>query len=179
MWATGLAVMIACSAPARSAGWNPEDSGNLRDAAVHTMARFMETDPTLKTYFDKAYGYAVFPSIGKGGFVFSGAFGRGIVYQQGAPVGRASMTQVSFGFTIGGQAYSEILFFRDKAALDNFMASNTEFSAHASAVMARHGAAAQTSYDQNGVAVFLLVKGGAMAEAAVGGQKFRYESGLD
>ena len=120
----------------------------------------------------------MFPTIGSGGFWISGAYGTGLVYEKGAPVGRTNVTQVSFGFTFGAQAYSELLFFRDKAVLDNFKAGNTEFSAQASAVIAHSGAAAKTSYNDNGVAVFVHVKGGAMVEASVGGQQFKYQAGL-
>ena len=105
----------------------------------------------------------------------TGAAGSG---EKGAPVGRTNVTQVSFGFTFGAQAYSEILFFRDQAVLDNFRAGNTEFSAQASAVIAHSGAAAKTSYNNDGVAVFVHVKGGAMVEASLGGQQFKYQSGL-
>ena len=120
----------------------------------------------------------MFPTIGSGGFWISGAYGTGLVYEKGAPVGRTNVTQVSFGFTFGAQAYSELLFFRDKAVLDNFKAGNTEFSAQASAVIAHSGAAAKTSYNDNGVAVFVHVKGGAMVEASLGGQQFKYQAGL-
>jgi lipid-binding SYLF domain-containing protein len=121
----------------------------------------------------------VFPSIGKGGFIFAGAFGRGLVYQQGKPIGRTSVAQASFGLQIGGQAFSEILFFKDQKALDHFKTGSAELSAQASAVVARDGAAAATSYDSNGVAVFVMIMGGAMLEASVGGQKFAYQPGLD
>ena len=100
------------------------------------------------------------------------------MYEGGAPVGRTNVTQVSFGFTFGAQAYSEILFFRDKSALDKFKANNTEFAAQASAVIATAGAAAKTSYDSNGVGVFVHIKGGAMVDASVGGQQFKYQPGL-
>jgi lipid-binding SYLF domain-containing protein len=100
------------------------------------------------------------------------------VYEGGAPVGRTSLTQISFGFTFGAQAYSEILFFRDKSALDKFKAGTAQLSAQASAVIATNGAAAKTSYDNTGVGVFVHVKGGAMLDASVGGQNFKYQPGL-
>ena len=89
-----------------------------------------------------------------------------------------SSTQVTFGFVFGGQAYSELLFFKDKAVLDKYKAGSAEFSAEASAVIATAGAAAKTSYDNNGVAVFVHVKGGAMVSASIGGQQFSYQAGL-
>jgi lipid-binding SYLF domain-containing protein len=166
------------TAPLGAAGWNPQAQSQDLDAAQQTIAAFEAEDSGLADFFQKAYGYAVFPTIGKGGFWFGGAFGRGFVYEKGTPVGRTSVTQVSFGFLIGGQAYSELLFFRDKATLDQFKKGNAEFSAQATAVIAKEGAAATTSYNSSGVAVFLHIKGGAMLEASVAGQKFSYESGV-
>jgi lipid-binding SYLF domain-containing protein len=177
-----LALLSAVAAvSASAAGWNPSAPTGATaqlEAAQDAIAEFKKTDPGLEVFFQKAYGYAVFPTVGTGGFIFSGAYGTGLVYEKGAPIGRVSLTQVSFGLTIGGQAYSELLFFRDKAVLDNFKAGNSEFSAQAYAVMATAGAAAKTSYNNNGVAVFVHIKGGAMAEASVGGQQFKYEAGL-
>lgn len=163
---------------AGAAGWNPESKSNSVEDAQATIAAFKATDSGLEDYFKKAYAYAVFPTVGKGGFWFGGAYGTGLVFEQNAPVGRTALTQVTFGLQIGGQAFSELLFFKDKAALDRFKSGNAEFSATASAVVAREGAAATTSYDNTGVAVFVRIKGGAMVEASVGGQKFDYTPGL-
>ncbi len=164
--------------PAGAAGWDPGEQTQQLEAAQQTIATFKSTDPGLQVFFGKAYGYAVFPTVGSGGFWIGGAHGQGIVYEKGTPIGRTSLSQISFGFVFGGQAYSELLFFRDKAVLDNFKAGNSEFSAQASAVIATAGAAAKTSYDNTGVAVFVHVKGGAMVDASIGGQKFDYEAGL-
>jgi len=174
-----VALIGFVSAAAYAAGWNPEGQSEQLEAAQETIAMFKSTDPGLAAFFDKAYGYAVFPTVGSGGFWIGGAHGTGVVYEQGKVVGRTSLTQVTFGFVFGGQAYSELLFFRDKAVLDNFKAGNAEFSAEASAVIATTGAAAKTSYNNNGVAVFVHVKGGAMLSASIGGQKFSYQPGLD
>ena len=177
----GLAVLLMAAAwvaPAGAAGWNPQGQSQQLEAAAAAIATFKATDSGLEEYFKKAYGYAVFPTIGKGGFIFSGAYGTGTVYQKGVPVGSTSVTSASVGLTIGGQTSSELLFFRDKAALENFQAGNYEFAAQASAVIAREGAAAKTSYDNTGVAVFVHILGGAMVEASIGGQKFAYQPGL-
>jgi len=166
------------TATASAAGWNPEGQTQQLEAAQETIATFKSTDPGLEAFFQKAYGYAVFPTVGSGGFWIGGAHGTGIVYEKGKPVGRTSLTQVTVGFVFGGQAYSELLFFRDKATLDKYKAGNAEFSAEASAVIVTAGAAAKSSYDSNGVAVFVHIKGGAMVSASIGGQKFSYEAGL-
>jgi lipid-binding SYLF domain-containing protein len=145
------------------------------------------------TFFKKAYGYAVFPTIGKAGLGIGGAFGKGRVYEHGRLVGDASMTQLSIGFQAGGQGYSEIIFFQDRKALDEFQSGNFEFGANASAVAITAGASASagtsggsagasgTKKDaatagayHEGLAVFTIAKGGLMYEASVGGQKFSY-----
>src|SRR5579863_1304017 len=145
------------------------------------------------TYFKNSYGYAVFPTIGKGGLVVGGAHGSGHVYVHGKYVGDTSMNQVSVGFQAGGQAYSQIIFFEDKRAFDEFTKGDYEFGAdvNAVAITAAAGASAGTSGASadasggmkdaktagkyyKGVAVFTIVKGGAMYQATVAGQKFSY-----
>ena len=146
------------------------------------------------TFFAKSYGYAVFPTVGKGGLIVGGAHGSGRVYEKGAYVGDTSVTQVSVGLQAGGEAYSEIIFFENKAAFDEFTGGNFEFSAQAQAVAIKTGASAQASTSGSsagasssksnattagayykGMAVFTVAKGGAMFEASIGGQKFKYD----
>ncbi|MCB1124330.1 MAG: hypothetical protein KJT03_22450, partial [Verrucomicrobiae bacterium] len=123
--------------------------------------------------FKEAYGYAIFPTIGKAGFWIGGAFGKGEVYEKGKFLGEARLTQGSVGFQWGGQAYVEVIFFENERNLENFKDSNFALSAQASAVAAAEGAAANAKYE-HGVAVFTVAKGGIMLEASVGGQKFKY-----
>jgi lipid-binding SYLF domain-containing protein len=145
-------------------------------------------------FFKHCYGYVVFPTIGKGGLAIGGAYGRGHVYEQGVWIGDAKLTQLSIGFQAGGQAYSQMIFFEDKRALDEFTSGDFEFGADASAVAitAAAGASAGTTGASanasggkrdamttgayyKGMAVFTIVKGGAMYQAAVAGQKFSYK----
>ncbi len=144
-------------------------------------------------FFDTAYGYAVFPTIGKGGAVLGGAYGKGRVYAQGKYTGDVKMTQVTLGFQLGGQAYSQIIFFKDERAYKEFTGGNFEFGAQATAVAITAGASAATTttgssagasggkHDATtvggyykGMAVFTVAKGGLMYEASIGGQKFSY-----
>jgi len=165
----------------------------LADSYDDTIALFKKAGASAQ-YFNSSYGYAVFPTIGKGGLIVGGAHGTGRVYQSGQYVGDTSMTQVSIGLQIGGQGYSQIIFFEDKRAFDEFTSGSYEFDAGVSAVAikaAASGSAGTTgtsagtskSDDQasaraggyyKGTAVFTIIKGGAMAEAAVAGQKFSY-----
>ncbi|MBB2932300.1 YSC84-related protein [Paraburkholderia silvatlantica] len=141
-----------------------------------------------------AYGYALFPKIGKGGVGIGGAHGKGRVYEQGKHIGDASMTQVTVGLQLGGQVYSELILFEDERALKEFTNGNFEFGADANAIAITAAAGAQagttgTSANvsagkkdaktaggyRKGVAVFTVAKGGLMYEASVGGQKFSYK----
>jgi lipid-binding SYLF domain-containing protein len=147
-----------------------------------------------KPYFATAYGFAMFPTVGKGGFGVGAAHGKGQVYHGGKVTGKTTLTHLSIGFQAGGQAFSQIIFFEDKRAYDEFIRGNFEFDAQASAVAITAGAQAQagtagttagassgprsgvqapTRYNK-GMATFVHAKGGLMYEAAVGGQKFKF-----
>lgn len=134
---------------------------------------FIKSDPLMKALFDKAYGYVIFPNVGKGGLGIGGAAGNGVVYEQNKRVGMAKLSQVSIGFQAGGQAYREVIFFESKNEMDRFKESRFEFSAQASAVAVTEGASANVKYT-NGVMVFTMQKGGLMYEASIGGQKFKF-----
>lgn len=146
-------------------------------------------------FFDNSYGYAVFPKIGKGGIGIGGAHGSGRVYADGVHVGNTKMTQVTVGFQLGGQVYSQIIFFKDKRAFDEFTSGNFEFGAQATAVAITAGASASatttgsgagasggkndaraTGKYYKGMAIFTVARGGLMYEASIGGQKFSYKT---
>ncbi|TDD76930.1 lipid-binding SYLF domain-containing protein [Flavobacterium caseinilyticum] len=136
-------------------------------------AEFIEKDALMKELFENAYGYVIFPNVGKGGFGIGGAAGNGTVYEKYKVVGMAKLTQVSIGFQAGAQVYREVIFFESKKDLDRFKESRFEFSAQASAVAVTAGASANVKYT-DGVMVFTMLKGGLMYEAAIGGQKFKF-----
>jgi lipid-binding SYLF domain-containing protein len=179
--AAGLAVLML----AGSLVWADEYSD--------TVEVFKKAGESAK-FFDSSYGYAVFPSIGKGGLGIGAAHGKGKVYEQGKYVGDTSMTQVSVGLQAGGQAYSQVIFFQDKRAFDEFTSGNFEFGAGVSAVAitagvsgsaGTTGSSAGASGGKNdagtrgkyykGMAVFTVAKGGLMYEASLGGQKYKYK----
>ncbi|MEX6687946.1 YSC84-related protein [Danxiaibacter flavus] len=144
-----------------------QDSKNARE-------EFIKTDRLMQSLFENSYGYAIFPNVGKGAVGVGGAAGNGVVYEKGKLTGMAKMIQATAGFQFGGQAYREVIFFENKAALDHFKENKLEFSGQASAIAAKEGAAANVKY-REGVLIFTQGKGGLMVEAAVGGQKFTYE----
>jgi lipid-binding SYLF domain-containing protein len=164
------------------------------DTYSDTVTAFKNAGETTG-FFRDAYGYAVFPSIGKAGLGIGGAHGKGRVFSQGAYVGNSSMTQITVGFQMGGQVYSQIILFEDQRALEEFISGNFEFGAQATAVAITAAVSAETSTGggssagvsggqndatmvhggyRKGMAIFTIAKGGLMYEAAIGGQKFSY-----
>ena len=149
----------------------------------------------VQPFFKNAYGYAVFPTVGKGGFFIGGSYGTGQVYNKGKVTGEVSLIKGSIGWQLGGQAFSQMIFFEDKGAYDEFTSGNFEFDATASAVAITAGAQAKAGTEgttagasagpatgsqaktryHNGMVVFVHTKGGLMYEASIGGQKFTFK----
>lgn len=150
-----------------------EKKDSLSADVKSSLTAMKAEDPSLDRFLNNAHGYVVFPSVGKGGFIVGGAYGKGEVYERGNMVGWADITQATVGLQAGGQAFTEVIAFENKAALDQFMENKLELAAQASAVALKSGASANAKYT-NGVAIFTWTKGGLMAEASVGGQRFRY-----
>ncbi len=134
-------------------------------------------NPALRAHFSKAYGYAIFPKITKAGLGVGGAGGKGLVFQNDKVIGSAKMAQATLGLQAGAQQYAEVIFFENKEALDRFKSGKLKFSGQASAVALKEGASVDIAY-QDGVAIFTKIKGGVMAEASLGGQKFVYTDGI-
>jgi lipid-binding SYLF domain-containing protein len=165
------AMVMGCSTTPKSA----EAREDLQSGAQRAIDRMTASDPDLRGVLDSSHGYAIFPKVGKGGLIVGGGYGRGIVYEQGAMIGYADITQATIGLQAGGQTFSELLVFQTKEALDRFRQNKLEFSANASAVILKKGAAKAARFE-NGVAIFVEPRAGAMAEASVGGQKFTFVS---
>jgi len=165
-----IVFISACStAPKKGA-----DQDHLKMEAQETVAKFRASDPGISRLMDNAAGYAVFPTIGKGGAGVGAATGRGVLYERGTPVGYCRMSQATVGLQLGGQTYSEMILFEDTNALKKFQSSEWAMAAQASAVAAASGASANAKY-RDGVMVWVLGQEGLMGEASVGGQKFRFE----
>lgn len=146
---------------------------DLEGRAQLTVSEFREVDPGLEQFFRSSAGYAVFPKIGKGAVGVGGAYGRGVVYEGGRIVGYCDMSQATVGLQIGAQEYSEIIFFENRFVLEDFKRGHFAFAAGASAVSAEYGVSRAANYER-GVLVLALSRGGLMAEASVGGQRFNY-----
>ena len=167
----GLALLCAASV---TLAFEPDTNDEAQLAAAKAIVEIKKADPGIQKFFDSSAGYAVFPSVGKGGIGIGGAYGEGLVIVDDEVVGKTSLTQVTVGLQLGGQVYSEFIFFKDDTALGDFKRGNYELGAQASAVAATAGASADADYNE-GVAIFTHAGGGLMFEASVGGQKFKYE----
>ncbi len=159
-------------------GWKPRKAltkegikPNIK--TIEAINKFKKIS-ALKPYFKKARGYAVFPNIGKAGIGIGGARGKGEVFEKDEVIGSTSVTQLSIGLQLGGQAFSQIIFFKEKKDLERFTQGNFEFGASASAALITEGANASADYS-DGVAVLTFSKGGLMYEASIGGQKFSFQ----
>ena len=139
------------------------------------LQSMVKDHPGLAKHFKSAYGYAYFPKITKAGLGVGGAGGKGLVFEQGNVIGSSTLMQASFGLQAGGQQYTELILFENKAALDKFTNEKFKLSAGASAVALKTGTGAELAY-QDGVSIFTKSLGGVMAEASVGTQKFKFHA---
>ena len=167
-------------------------SGAFADEYSDTKKMF--NDAGLGEMFSSAYGYALFPTIGKAGLLIGGAYGKGRVYEKGKHIGNTEMMQATIGFQLGASGFSEVIFFEDKRALEEFTGGNFEFGADAqvTVITAAAEASAKTSGSSatasggknnaaianagynKGMATFTITKGGLMYEVSIGGQKFNF-----
>jgi len=170
-----LCLMLFLGTATAFGGWNPDEAKEYDEKAQEAIAIFKEKDPSVQKFFDKAAGYVVIPTVGKAGFGIGGARGKGVLYENGAVTAVVTLSQLSFGFQWGGQAYSEFIFFEDAATLENFNRGNYELGAQASAVAITAGASVDAEFN-GGMAIFTQAKGGLMYEASIGGQKFKVEA---
>jgi lipid-binding SYLF domain-containing protein len=164
------ALMVGCKTEPKTGA----DAAQLSTNADATLATYREKDPSVQALLDKSVGYAVFPDIGKAGWVLGGSYGRGQVYSGGSLIGYADISEVSAGFQWGAQNFSELLIFMKQEDFDKFKGGDFSVGANVSAVALTAGAAGTTDVSKGAVAL-VDVKGGMMAEAAIGGQHMRFK----
>ena len=165
--ATGLLVGCTTAPPSQ------ESRNALLENATVAMQDMNRVDPGVEALVRKGYGYALFPEVVKAGLGFGGGYGQGVVYEQGQHVGYADLTLGSVGMQIGGQTFSELVVFENKAAMDRFKLSPVDFTAGAAAMILQNAAAVNATFI-DGIAVVVRPITGAMAEATIGGQQLRY-----
>lgn len=166
-------VNAAVAAPVFNASF-PKDAA-LAGEVNAGLQSLVKEHPAMAKHFKSAYAYAYFPKITKGGLGVGGAGGKGLVVEQGSVIGSSSLMQATIGLQAGGQTYSELILFENKAALDRFTNEKFKLSAGASAVALKKGTGAEMAY-QDGVSIFTRAIGGVMAEASVGTQKFKFHA---
>jgi lipid-binding SYLF domain-containing protein len=175
MWmALALTVVVGGLVGCATAPTSRAEQEALLAEATASLQQMRAEDPGVGELVRRSYGYALFPKVTKGGLGVGGAYGRGVVYEQGRHVGYSDLSQASVGLQAGGQTFSELLVFESKNALEKFKAGQVNFAADASAVVMESGTATNATF-VDGVAVVVRPIGGAMVEAAVGGQKFAYQ----
>ena len=153
-------VLVVASATV-FAGWDPDEVKEYDAKSQEAIAVYKEKDPSVSRFFEISVGYVVIPTVGKAALGIGGAHGKGILYEGGVPTAVVSLSQLSFGFQWGGQAYSEFIFFEDAATLENFKHGNFELNAQASAVAITAGASADAAFN-GGMAIMTQAKGGLM-----------------
>lgn len=166
----GLAFLACATAPKTA----PERRA-LESNADSVLSTMKARDIGLANLLDRAAGYAVFPEIGKGGAVVGGAYGRGILYEKGMKVGFVELNQASIGAQLGGQTFSELIVFQTRGGVDRLRRGEYNVAGQASAIVLQTGAAAKTEFGRDGVAVFVVPKGGAMVDVSVAGQRINFE----
>ncbi len=175
-----FAALVALFTFAAFAGEADDDKAALK--------KLMQSD-VVASFHKSAYGYAIFPNIGKGGIGIGGAHGKGRVYRNGKKLGDVSMTQLSIGLQLGGQAYRQVIYFEDERALKEFTSGSFEFGAQAEAIAITASAGAQAGTEgasasanetqaqakyYKGMIVFTMGKGGLMYQASIGGQQYKF-----
>ena len=173
-WLFAALCALTLAAGCTTAPRTEQGKEKLEDRAASAISKAQIQDPAINNLLNSSAGYAVFPTIGKGGAGVGGAYGHGLVYENGQPTGYCDMTQATVGAELGGQEYTEIVVLKTPEALQDFKKGHVKFDAQASAVALKRGASENAKY-HNGVAVFTFGEKGLMVEASVGGQKFSYQ----
>ena len=151
---------------------------DLFERAEEIKKLMIRKDPDIKEFFETSEGYVIFPSVGKAGFIIGGAFGNGVVFQNGKYIGKATLKQLDIGLLAGGKTYGEVIFFQNEQALDTFKSNKFEFSAQVSATVIDEGVVEKAKFKDD-LLVIIVPKKGLMAEASVGGQRFKFEEDLN
>ena len=168
-----LPLLLALCTTSVLADWQADPGDKVQVNAAAAVQKFRDTVPRTERFFDEAYGYAVFPSVTRFGFGFGGAYGKGVVVEQDRAIGASSFWQFTSGIQAGAKNFSMIVFFKDKAALDYFKQSETQFLGQAGLDVATVGVAGTPAYN-SGVAIVTMTRFGLMGEFTISGGKFRY-----
>jgi len=170
-----FAAAIAALAPACAHTPNtPQQQYTMQSKASSTLAEMRQQDPSIDQVLGNAYAYAVFPEVGKAGFIAGGASGSGILYEHGRPTGNVKITQASVGAQAGAQTFAELVILHNQDEVNKLKSGSFDLGGNASAVVLKQGAAAATG-TARGQSVFVMPRGGAMVDVSVAGQQIKFE----
>jgi lipid-binding SYLF domain-containing protein len=169
------AIAIAFGVGCATAPKTSEERASLESDAMEVVSEMQAQSPGLRQVIDQAAGYAVFPSVGKGGLIVGGAHGRGVLFEGGRAVGYVQINEASLGLTAGGQSFSELIVFHDRESLNDVKRDDFELGADASVIALTEGAGASAQPLEAGVSVYVLPRGGLMADVSLGGQRIDFE----
>ncbi len=167
---TGLAILSGCATAPPSA----EGKAALNLDVETALAEAKVQDPSLQALLDRAYAYAIFPTVGKGAIGVGGAYGKGEVFERGKMIGFCDLSQATIGLALGGQSFTEIIVFINEAALTEFKNGKLKFAAQATATALKAGDSANAQFT-DGVSVLTSNPQGLMGEVAMGGQTFTFQ----
>jgi lipid-binding SYLF domain-containing protein len=170
-----FAAVIAALAPAcASTPKTPQEVHTAQNKASSTLAEMRQKDPSIAPVLNSAYAYAVFPEIGKAGFIAGGSSGSGILYEHGSPTGNVKLTQASLGAQAGAQTFAELVILHNQDEVNKLKNGSFDLGANVNAVVLKQGAAATTPTTR-GTTVFVMPRGGAMVDISVAGQQIKFE----
>ena len=170
-----FAAIVAALAPACAhTPKTAQEQATMESKASSTLAEMRQKDPTIDQALSNAYAYAIFPEVGKAGFIAGGASGAGILYEQGRPTGNVTISAASFGAQAGAQTFGELIVLHNQNDVNKLKNGSFDLGANASAVVLKAGAGA-ASGTARGTTVFVMPKGGAMVDISVAGQQVKFE----
>jgi len=173
-YAALVALLLVSIVGCNTAPKSDEKKDALADEAQAVLKQMQAQDETLRGFLDRGHSHAIFPNVGKGGLGVGGAYGRGVVYRGNEMVGYVDLTQASIGLQAGGQSFAELIVFENEDTFNKFTKGELQFGANVSAIALKTGAGAAATF-KNGLAVFVMPKGGLMAELSLSGQQFKYQ----
>jgi lipid-binding SYLF domain-containing protein len=159
---------------AAAEAWQPAAGDRLQERAANAIDRVRAEVERSQPYFEDAYAIAVWPGITRVAAGFGGAYGTGVVIEQGKAVGTVSYWQFSSGIQAGAKNFALIIFFRDREALEGLQQNKTQFTGQAGIDVLTVGVAGTPAYN-DGVALIPLTNLGLMAEFSAAGVWFRYK----
>ena len=166
--------MLLASLGAAADDWQADTGKKLEVRAERAIERMKTGIERSLPYFEDAYAIAVWPGISRLGFGFGGAYGKGVVIEQGKSVGTVGYWQFSSGIQAGLKSFTMVVFFKDKEALDDLKAGKIQFAGQAGVDFATMGAHGTPSYNE-GVAIIPMTNFGLMGEFAAAGVKYNYK----